>query len=136
MDTKTLNRNVDSFVDRIQEANHQVALIEMVEEAIVKQTFHYRSRKFIESLMRQREIIIDRHKSQKNPYQMLKTIDHLRVNLAAAGCKDRYMARFFLMNEEDIRSLIPGQFPNKRFDDFIALRDQAREINNRQLSVL
>jgi len=67
---------------------------------------------------------------------MLKIIDHLRVNLGVAGTKDRSMARFFLMNEDDISGLIPGKYPNKLYSKFISLRDQAREINNRQLSAL
>jgi hypothetical protein len=90
------------------------------------------ARKYIESIMKQRQLIIDRHIGHKNDYQMMKIIDHLKVNLDAAGRNDLAMSRYFIINEEEIRSLIPGSYPNKRFEDLISLRDQAKEIMNRQ----
>lgn len=131
-----METQVEQFCQRLEQAERDIALIEMVESSIIKKTFHFRCRKFVESLIKQRQLIIDRHVSLKNTSQMLNTIDHLKVNLDAASPKDRTMARYFLLYEEEIRSLIPGSYPNKRFDDFISFRDQAREINSRQLTVL
>lgn len=133
---KEMEELINKTLKRLEKADEEIALIEMVEKSIIKSTFHFRARKFVESLIKQREIILDHQAGHKNPCQMYKAIDHLKVNLDATGSKDRFMARFFLMNEEEIRSLIPGSFPNKRFEDFIALRDQAREINKRQLPLL
>lgn len=135
MNTKTIDQEVQKLAHRMADVDHEIALIEMVDEAIQKKTFHHRARKFVESLMTQRELIIQRRVSHKNPYQMLKIIDHLRVNLDAASPKDRSMARYFILYEEEIRSLIPGSYPNKRYETFIFLRDQARDIHNRQLSI-
>lgn len=120
---------------RLDEIDRGMALIDLCESEIAKTFFHTRARKFIESLMRQREVIIQRNKSIKNPCRMLRVIDHLRINLEATGRKDRALARFFLDNEDDIRQLIPGSYPSKRYDDFINLRDEAREIKNREISV-
>lgn len=127
---------IDKLIKRLEDTDHAIALVEMVDKEILKSTFHCRARRFVCSLMKQREIIIRCQASHKNPYEMLKAIDHLRVNLDATGEKDRPMARYFLMNEDEIRSLIPGSYPNGHYHKFIALRDQAREINKRQLSLL
>lgn len=131
-----MEEKIEKMVKRLEEADRQQALVEMVDKAILKSTFHYKARNFIDTLIRQRQIVIRTGRSKKNTYEMLKTIDHLKVNLDAAGKKDRFMARFFMMNEEEIRSLIPGKYPSRYYDRFISLRDQAREIHNRQLSML
>lgn len=131
-----MKNQFDDIIKRLEESDREIALVDMVDKAIVTTTFHFRARKFIQSLINQRQLIVNRKASHKNPCLMLKTIDHLKVNLDAAGSSNKTMARFFLMHEEEIRILIPGNFPSKRFLDFIALRDQAKEINNRQLSML
>ena len=128
--------SIETLTKKLDQADREIALMDMVEKAIVKTTFHFKARQFVNMLIRQRQVIINRGASHKNPYEMLKAIDHLRVNLDATGSKDRPMARYFLINEEEIRSLIPGSYPNKHYEKFIALRDQAREINSRQISLL
>jgi hypothetical protein len=120
----------------LEKAEKELRLIDLVDGAIIKTTFHYQARKFISSLINQRQLIINRGASHKNPHEMLKAIDHLKVNLDATGKKDLPMSRYFLINEEEIRSLIPGQFPSKYYDNFILLRNRAREINQRQLPLL
>lgn len=122
--------DADNFSEKIDQACHAIDLMDMVDEAILKNTFHARARKFVSSLIRQREIILNHHAGHKNPCQMYKAIDRLRINLEAIGNKNSAMARYFIIYEEEIRSLIPGSSPNKRFSDFIALRDEARDINN------
>jgi hypothetical protein len=135
MNTEEDNQ-ITRLIERLGQADRELRLIDLVDGAIIRTTFHFQARKFIESLMKQRQIIIRRGASHKNVYQMLKTIDHLRVNLEATGKKDQPMVRYFLMNEEDIRSLIPGKFPSKYYDNFILLRNRAREINQHQLSLI
>jgi hypothetical protein len=127
---------INKLINRLENLDREIALVELVDKAIVKTTFHFRARQFVTSLIKQREIILNHRASHKNPCQMFKAIDHLKVNLEATGQKDRPMARYFIIYEEEIRSLIPGAYPNKRFEDFIALRDQAREINSRHIPVL
>ena len=104
---------------------------EMIETELKKQSFHFRAKSFILSVIKQRELIIRSNRSLKQPATMLSTIDHLRNGMSACPDKNLNVARFFLMNEDAIRILIPGQYPSKRYDKFITLRDQAREIKNR-----
>lgn len=120
---------INKLSKKLDQVDHEIALMDMVDEAILKTGFHSRARSFVESLIRQREIILNHHAGHKNPCQMYKAIDRLRINLEATGNKNTAMARYFIIYEEEIRSLIPGSSPNKRFEDFITLRDQAREIN-------
>ena len=120
---------VEKTLKRLEEAENEIALVEFIEEAVTKATFHARARRFISSLIRQREIILRNNGGHKNQYSMCKIIDHLKVNLDAAGNKNKAMARFFLKNEDDIRNIIPGSYPNKRYTDFFTLRDEARVIN-------
>lgn len=123
-------------MERLQESEFQHNLSEMMHKEILKNTFHYKAETFIDSLIRQRELLVRKRSSLKNDYAMLSTIDTLRRNLEAFKGKDRPMATLFLHHQEIIRSLIPGDYPNKRYDTFSRLREQAREITNRQLSLL
>jgi hypothetical protein len=127
----TMEDQINKLINRLENVDREIALVDMIDKEITKTTFHSRARQFITSLLKQRQLIIDRGASHKNVYEMLKIIDHLKVNLDAAGMKDLSMSKFFLINEVDIRSLIPGSYPNKIYEKFIALRDQAREIKNR-----
>ena len=131
-----IDTRINKLQDRLEQVEKNLSFMDVVGEEITKTTFHFRARQFVDSLIRQRQLIIDRGASHKNAYEMLKAIDHLRVNLDAIGHKDRPMARYFIMNEDEIRSLIPGIYPNKQYDKFIFLKDQAREINQRQLPLL
>ena len=123
---------VNKLIDRLDQVDKNLSFMDMVGTAITKTTFHFKARKFIKSLIRQREVILQNKAGHKNPSAMYKAIDHLRINLEAFGEKDLSMARFFLINEEEIRSIIPGSYPNKQFDEFIMLRDEAYDIKNRQ----
>lgn len=127
-------------IDRLQERLNQEdlfhGLVNMVDRAIEKNCFHHEVRNFIESLIRQRQLLINQKSSRKNAYTMVTIIDNLKRNLEAIPSKDLPMARFFILHEEDIRSIIPGRYPSRRFDTFIRLRDQAREINKRQIALL
>jgi exonuclease I len=131
-DYTVLAERTKQRLDRVQQA---LDYVEMVEKELTKLTFHFRARQFVNSLIRQRQLIINRGASHKNNYEMLKAIDHLRVNLDATSSKDQTMARYFLINEEQIRSLIPGSYPNKQYTKFISLRNDARDIVNHQLSI-
>lgn len=109
----------------------RLELIEMgilIDNEIIRRSFTYRVKRFVLSLIKQRELIIRMDRSKKNVHRMLTLIDDLRKKIQACPNKDWNTARFFLANEEDIRELIPGVYPNKRFEKFILLRDQAREI--------
>lgn len=100
-----------------------------------RQLFTYRARRFTLSVIRQRQKLIDSGKSKKPPAGMLLVIDRLKVHLDAyPHTSSRAMARWFLKNQEDIRSLIPGNYHTnkKRFDDFASLREEARMIHTRQ----
>lgn len=127
---------VNRLSDRLEIASQSQKLVEMVDREILKTTFHFRARSFVKSLIRQRQLICDRQASIKNPYRMLTLIDRLRDNLNSCPEKDFSMAKFFLIHEDDIRAIIPGKFPSKRHTDFIHFREQARNIRNRQLSML
>lgn len=104
---------------------------DFMERELQKRSFHSKAKSFIQSVIRQRQLLINADRSLKNKAFMLSAIDHLRNGLQACPDKNINVARFFLMNEDEIRILLPGQYPSKRFDKFIALRDQAREIKNR-----
>ena len=121
---------------RFDQVDRENALVDMTDHEIAKTMFHCRARQFVSSLIKQRQIILNHHASHKDPCQMYKSIDHLRINLEATGNKNRALARYFLIYEEEIRSLIPGSVPNKRFETFISLRDEARNINSCQLPLL
>ena len=120
----------EHFIEnQVSKLNQKIGLYEMMDSEITKTTFHFQARKFVNSLIRQREVILNHHAGHKNPCAMYKAIDRIRINLDATGNKNAAMARFFQNHEEEIRSLIPGSYPNKQFEKFVELRDQARQIN-------
>ena len=127
-------KSIDTQVARTKQ---RLELIDMgydawLENELSKRKFHFKTKSFILSAIRQRELIIRSNRSLKSPATMLHIIDHLRNGMRACPNKDLNVARFFLMNEDAIRMLLPGQYPSKRFEKFINLRDQAREIKNSQ----
>lgn len=115
----------------------RLKLIEMgydswIENELIKRSFHFKAKSFILSAIRQRELIIRYNRSQKISATMLNTVDHLRRGMQACPNKNINVARFLLTNENAIKSLLPGPFPNKRFEKFGALLDLAYEIKNQQ----
>lgn len=130
------DEHVDRLRQRIAHVENQYDFYDEVYRELEKKSFLVTARNFISSLIRQRQMLVDNKRSRKNAMEMLKIIDRLKVNLDAASSKDLAMARFFIIHEEDIRALIPGRYPSKRFDTFCQLRDKAWEINNRQNALL
>lgn len=128
--------SIETLQNRLAQADFEIGLVKMVDQAIAKNAFHFRARRFVQSLISQRQVILNQRSGHKNAYQMEKAISHLKINLDAAASKDTCMARYFLANEEEIRSIIPGSWPDKRFKDFALLREEARTINQRQLPLL
>lgn len=105
---------------------------------VERQLFCYRARRFVHSVIRQRQKLLDAGQSKKNPMRMMATIDRLRTHLQAyPHSSSKAVAGWFLKNQEEIRSLIPGNYNTnrKRFDDFAALREEARMITTRQAMI-
>lgn len=123
---ETLSQNTKQRLDLIA-----MGMPEFIDSEITKRSFHFQAKHLILSLIRQRELIIRKERSHKNLARMLSVIDNLKNKMQACPNKDFNVSRFFLANEEEIRELIPGSYPNKRFEKFIALRDQARDIRNK-----
>lgn len=126
------SRQVRDTITIMKLEEHKDKVMEQM-DTILQTGFTNRAKSFIMSVMKQRNRLILAEQSRKNMSDMLQIIDHLRTLLDAHDYRSpRTMAAFFLKHEEDIRSLIPGTFPNKRYQDFIDIRDKAREIINRQ----
>jgi len=58
--------DTQKLIHRLEEVDRGIALVKMVDQAILKTTFHYQASQFIVSLMKQRELIIRRGASHKN----------------------------------------------------------------------
>lgn len=102
-----------------------------IHNEITKRSFHFRAKRFILSVIRQRELVIRKDRSCRDMATMLRIIDHLRPLIGFCPNKDVNVARMMLINENEIRLLIPAVTRNKRVMDFDALMFEAREINRK-----
>ncbi len=127
--------SIDRTLDRFDQSDRDHQFVSMIDAEIRKTKFHFQARQFIQSVIKQRQLLINHGDSRKNAMAMLGTIDLLKVNLGACPDQDHAMSRFFLKFEEEIRCLIPGQPPSKRFERFAELREKAREIRNHHQSI-
>ena len=90
----------------------------------------HKARKLIESIIRQRQMLIKAGKSKKDQAQMQYAIDHLKALLNAYPyATGQKMAGFIIRNQDEIRSLIPeGPQARKRQQDFNQLLEEAQHI--------
>jgi len=124
--------NYDKEVD---ELNFRINLTKELDKEM-NFRFHIEAHRFINSLISQRSKLINARRSHKNVAEMQKNIDFLNRQFSVFSYNtDVKMARFFLINQEKIRSLIPGKYPNKRYEDFIELRERARDVTTGQRAI-
>ena len=127
--TPNYETHVQMLQHRIDQYQIESGLVKMIDKEILKTTFHFRALRFIRSLIRQRQIIINKERCLKNTSLMLDNISYLKNHITANPYnKDLPAARFFIHSQEKILSLIPGTQPNKRFNDFNKLLTRARFI--------
>jgi hypothetical protein len=92
-------------------------------------TFALKTRTWLESVIRQRKLLIRINKSHKSEYLIQAAIEHLEKMLAAYRYDDDVnMARFIDQNDNYITMILPGSTASnyqKRREEFKAIRIKA-----------
>lgn len=91
-------------------------------------TFNKEAKKFILSLIKQRQHILNAGKSKKNPARCATVITYLRTYITNLTYTDYQMAGFLLRNKEKLYFLLPGN-QLKRREELNSLMHRAHQLH-------
>lgn len=96
--------------------------------------YHQSTRRFITSIIKQRQALIKTQANRKNVIEMHNTCARLNKLMEAyLYASDELMANFVLNHQWEIQSIIPGQGSlccNTQFQKFKDILKQAQQITN------
>ena len=92
-------------------------------------SFNRKAKRFVRSVINQRQRLIDMDRSYKNKAEMLRTIDRLRTQLNAYPyTSDKAISHFLIGFRAEIFALIPGGTNESRKNEFKELLSQSYNI--------